>query len=128
MGDDNNKPDIDVSSAVKQWRSKARYLPSVLKDFHDAKDVFASIEFYYGRSKDFPVDWVSGQVYVIDFFLWFMAAHGYTLQKCKTKLPFCDLQTTIEKRQAYEVTLTQRMLASIQAKKEEKDDPRDSSL
>ncbi|MNY63704.1 hypothetical protein D3C86_2007050 [compost metagenome] len=46
----------------------------------------------YARS----VDWVTGQCYVIDIFLWFMARRGYTLQRSRAKVPFRDLHEDVE--------------------------------
>lgn len=84
---------------VLKWRDDGKYLPKLLQDFHDQKDLFKtmheSIDLHkhaYAKS----VSWVAGHCYVIDVFLWFMARHGYTLQRTRTKLDFDDIGETIE--------------------------------
>lgn len=87
-----------TDSKVEAWRKDGKHLPSILRDFHDQKDLFKALHetvnveahSYAGK-----IDWVSGQCYVIDLFLWFMAAHGYTLQRSRTNLPFTDISKTV---------------------------------
>lgn len=81
------------------WLKSLQYLPPPLRDFHDQKEVFKAMHqiinvdgHEYARS----VDWVTGQCYVIDIFLWFMARRGYTLQRSRAKVPFRDLHTDLE--------------------------------
>lgn len=78
------------------------YLPFFLKDFHDQKVFFKSMHLLYqdNPSADIVPNWRDGQIYTIDWFLWFCASRGYTLQKNRTKgvgfkdLPdFRDLQS-----------------------------------
>lgn len=88
---------------VQAWRKAARYLPRFMRDFHDQKDLFKALhETIDVEANDYtrPVTWVSGQCYVIDIFLWFMAQHGYTLQRSPQKLPFTDIQETISTAKA----------------------------
>ena len=76
---------------LKNKRGGALYLPPFMRDFHDQKELFKDIQrMVEKRKKAEPnytyldgVSWVAAHVYVIDFFLWFMAQHGYTLQKCR---------------------------------------------
>jgi hypothetical protein len=81
-----------------EWLKSLAYLPPPLRDFHDQKDVFKAMHeiidvqgHEYARS----VDWVAGQCYVIDIFLWFMARRGYTLQRSRARVPFRDLDQDI---------------------------------
>ncbi|CAE32167.1 phage-related hypothetical protein [Bordetella bronchiseptica RB50] len=81
------------------WLKSLQYLPPPLRDFHDQKEVFKTIHqitnvdgHEYARS----VDWVTGQCYVIDIFLWFMARRGYTLQRCRARVPFRALHADVE--------------------------------
>lgn len=66
------------------------HLPERMRDFHDQKELFKTMHEMYQDSphmknhKDWPV-WVIGHIYVIDWFLWFMASRGYTLQKSRKK-------------------------------------------
>lgn len=76
------------------WLKSGKYLPECLRDFHDQKDIFKAIHQTinvagHGYIKD--VDWIKGQCYVIDIFLWWMAKRGYTLQRTRTKGEFRDL-------------------------------------
>lgn len=82
-----------------------RYLPSFMRDFHAQKDLFKCIFSWVlkGRDKDPSsrhctdgLNWANTHVYVIDFFLWFMAVHGYTLQRDRrTKGEARDLHETV---------------------------------
>lgn len=87
---------------IEQWLDSGGYLPGILKDFHDQKDIFKRIDEIvtkrskYDNAKPGTVNWVDAHIYTIDIFLWFMAAHGYTLQKSKAKVSFCDLTETIK--------------------------------
>lgn len=57
-------------------------------------------------------DWIAGQVYVIDTFLWFMARRGYTLQKVRAKGNFRDLEADIANTQAKEIAHFDALIAS----------------
>ncbi len=78
---------------------KGRYLPECLRDFHDQKDVFKAIH-QTTRVEGHPyagkVDWVAGQCYVIDIFLWWMAQRGYTLQRSRTRMEFRSLHADVD--------------------------------
>ena len=90
-------------SGRKAWLKSGEYLPEMLQDFHDQKDLFKAIHEQYrlhesqGHS-DVPIDWVQAQIYTVDRFLWFMAEHGYTLQRSRKRVPFCDLDATVQHR------------------------------
>ena len=72
------------------------HLPECLKDFHDAKALFRSLSVYFVESDQCPVNWVDGHVYTIDYFLWFMAIHGYKLTKTRANVQTEDLRETIK--------------------------------
>ncbi len=78
---------------VKEWLKSGEYLPKFMRDFHDQKDLFKAMHILY-ESKDNKSphqnkpNWIEGQCYVIDWFLWYMAIRGYTLQKSRKKLQF----------------------------------------
>ena len=78
------------------WSEDGKHLPTFLRDFHNQKDLFKSMMVYFDNSEDCPVSWVDGHVYTIDWFLWFMAAHGYKLQKARADVEFLDIDTTIK--------------------------------
>jgi len=87
-----------MDDKTTEWLKSLQYLPEGLRDFHDQKDVFKAMHdiinvqgHEYARS----VDWVTGQCYVIDIFLWFMARRGYTLQRSRAKVPFRDLHEDV---------------------------------
>lgn len=85
-------------SDFKKWREQSKHLPFFMRDFHDQKDLFKAMLHYFDNAEDMPVNWQDGHVFTIDWFLWFMAAHGYTLQKTKARCDnFRDLQDTIDK-------------------------------
>jgi hypothetical protein len=86
-------------------RGDAIYLPRFMRDFHDQKELFKDIQtFVENRKKAEPnytyldgLTWVSAHVYVVDFFLWFMAQHGYTLQKSRMPgVEFHDIEEELK--------------------------------
>ncbi len=81
------------------WLKSLQYLPPPLRDFHDQKEVFKAMHQIInvdGHEYARTVNWVTGQCYVIDIFLWFMARRGYTLQRSRAKVPFRDLQSDLD--------------------------------
>jgi hypothetical protein len=79
-------------SALTDWMKSGEYLPEFLRDFHAQKDLFKEIHsLYRGDGAGKMPTWVVGQIYVIDWFLWYMASRGYTLQKTRKKLEFREL-------------------------------------
>lgn len=82
--------------SLENWRKSYKFLPHFMKDFHDQKDLFKAIHRKLNVEKVSQVNWIQGHIYVIDVFLWFMATHGYTLQKSKANVEFEPLTKTIE--------------------------------
>lgn len=74
-----------VDENLKEWLKSGEYLPDPIKDFHDQKELFKCLDTIASSREWVPEkpNWVSAHIYVIDIFLWFMAAHGYTLQKTR---------------------------------------------
>lgn len=86
-----------MDQKTRNWRDKQKHLPEFMRDFHDQKDLFKAISQYLEIDDDHPaknVSWVTAHCYTIDVFLWFMAQHGYTLQKSKSNLEFDDVIAT----------------------------------
>jgi len=93
---------------LDKWLRSGKYLPPILRDFHDQKDFFKFIgqRVAATRKRDQErgestytleeFNWVRFHVITIDFFLWFMAMNGYTLQRSRQRLPFRDYATTIK--------------------------------
>jgi hypothetical protein len=79
---------------VKAWRESGAHLPKFMRDFHAQKDLFKTIDEFHSDSRQ-TISWRDAHIYTIDFFLWFMARHGYTLQKTRTRLPFDDVEKTV---------------------------------
>lgn len=76
-----------------------KVVPKFMRDFHDQKDLFKAIHALYSKNEDnkIPGNWVDNHIFTIDFFLWFMAQHGYRLQKFKSKkFQQFDIHETIE--------------------------------
>ena len=82
-----------LNKKLHDWLSSGAYLPDILRDFHDQKDIFKSMHFLYqdDDSADNMPSWTQGHIYIIDWFLWFMASRGYTLQKTRAKQEFMEL-------------------------------------
>lgn len=86
---------------LETWLQSGKYLPPALRDFHHQKDVFKAMHQIIkpGGGSDVmdKVSWVTGQIYVIDIFLWFMARRGNTLQRSRKKLEYINLDETVRK-------------------------------
>ncbi len=87
-----------ISADVDRWRKAYKFLPPNLRDFHNQKDLFKTIHESMDMSCEYIKDmnFMQAQIYVVDYFLWFMARHGYTLQKSRQKLNFNDLEETLK--------------------------------
>lgn len=99
-----NKP---VDEQFKSWRKAGGHLPAIMKDFHRQKEIFAAVhELVEFDPKDIggDINPVEAHCYVMDRFLWFMARHGYTLQKSRSKQNFDSLEDNLR-------TLSQERLA-----------------
>lgn len=88
-----------MNDEIREWMRSGKHLPDLMRDFHDQKDLFKAIH----ETTDVgdnemaaKVDWVTGHVYVVDIFLWWMAKHGYTLQRSRRKMPFNSPRNAIE--------------------------------
>tara|TARA_R110002153_G_C13332570_1_gene498433 strand:+ start:3527 stop:3829 length:303 start_codon:yes stop_codon:yes gene_type:complete len=78
---------------LNEFLTSGEYLPPILRDFHAQKNIFKCMHHFYQdnpSAKDAP-NWVNGQIYTIDWFLWFMASRGYTLQKSRKKIDFKEI-------------------------------------
>lgn len=87
-----------MDKKTRNWRDKQKHLPEFMRDFHDQKDLFKAISQYLEIGDDHPakdVSWVTAHCYTIDVFLWFMAQHGYTMQKSRCNLEFDEVKKTI---------------------------------
>jgi hypothetical protein len=76
----------EVMRDLETWLRSGQYLPPAMRDFHDQKNIFKRIQEMSDRYKWLPgekPDFRVSMCYTIDIFLWFMAMHGYTLQKTR---------------------------------------------
>lgn len=104
-----------ATTDLRKWLEDSAYLPESLRDFHAQKDLFKTLHHEtlgYGAGmkaageRHFEVpSWVDGHVYVIDFFLHFMARHGYTLQRSRARLPFEVLEARHRERREQEASV-----------------------
>lgn len=110
---------------MDEWLQSAKYLPAFMRDFHDQKAVFKRIQEMIGRRRakdgmhtDILPGWISAHIYVVDFFLWYMARCGWTLQRSRANLEFNDIGTDLE---AWRERDMQAMFAAFK-----KEEPRDA--
>lgn len=104
----------------KEFLSKKKHLPDFLRGFHDQKDLFKSLHEWMSLGPQ-PEDtsykmptWVEGHIYVMDYVLPFLALHGWTLQKTKSKITgLCDLNQTLQEHKQREAEQLQQMLNSF---------------
>jgi hypothetical protein len=93
---------------LREWLKSGLYLPEILRDFHDQKDFFKFIGFRVSERFKFETEngrssamcyegfnWMYFGIIVVDFFLWYMAMNGHTLQKSKKKLDFHNYEETM---------------------------------
>ena len=83
----------EYQKKLNEFLTSGEYLPPILRDFHDQKNVFKSMHLLYRdnpSAEDAP-NWRDGHVYTIDWFLFFMASRGYTLQKCRKDIEFKEI-------------------------------------
>lgn len=95
---------MDDPKEIDKWLKSGKYLPKILRDFHDQKDIFKAIHCAVIESENNTIrrpTWTEGHCYVIDVFLWFMARRGYTLQRSRQNLPFRDLAKDIDEINTY---------------------------
>lgn len=86
---------------IDEWLDSGEYLPKVLRDFHDQKDVFKAMHEIIVEVPNDTIrrpSWIEGQCYVIDVFLWFMARRGYTLQRTRRLGNFRDLSADVQRQ------------------------------
>lgn len=100
-----------------EYVQSEKHLPEPLRDFHDQKDVFKRIwRMVEMRRKTDPqaldaMHWINGHVFVIDFFLWFMAQHGWTLQRSRARgVHFYDLAFAIKTMRDEDTEAFRKML------------------
>ena len=84
-----------------EWRNEEGHLPNFLKDFDDQRDIFKAIQACFENSEDCPINLEEAHVYTIDWFLWFMAIHGYTLQKTRAKVEQKDIKEALKAGSSY---------------------------
>lgn len=83
-----------MNQDLKGYVDSGKHLPEFMRDFHDQKTLFKRLdEFVKNGNKKYveEIGFAQAQIYTIDIFLWFMACHGYTLQKSRKQVPFYDI-------------------------------------
>jgi len=81
-----------MDQELKTWIESGKHLPEFLRDFHDQKDIFKTIhQKYQNPNKPPNVNWIDAHIYTVDWFLWYMASHGYTLQKSRADQNFLKM-------------------------------------
>jgi hypothetical protein len=122
---------------MNEWLEEGIYLPKCIRDFHDAKRLFKRIQWLVESAKDEKEDmkyiyaeqiqtWSLNHIYVVDFFLWFMAKRGYTLQKSRMKFNFMDLNDSLSELQEYEGNILKEMFNA--SNKNSKGSPSENSF
>lgn len=92
---------------LNEWMESGEYLPLFLRDFHHQKDVFKWLDSRVSNRRKADIekrgyamihsyDWRSHHILVIDFFLWYMAIHGWTLQRSRKNFDFADWEKSLK--------------------------------
>ena len=79
-----------------EWRSNKQHLPEFMRDFHDQKRLFKALVSSFENSEECPLNFRDAQIFTIDWFLWFMAIHGYKLTKTSAKVERKDIADALE--------------------------------
>jgi hypothetical protein len=123
---------VSMAKTMKEWLDAGLYLPRRIRDFHDQKEVFkliwrqvmaaqerAKLE---GSPTPFEGEfsWVMAHCFVIDQFLWFMARHGWTLQRTRARegFKFDDLDDAVQAYKDAEAAAFREMLDRQKAERE----------
>lgn len=105
-----------MSKSQADYVRDGGHLPSIMRDFHDQKEIFKSAwEWFTDSGKDPPpmgISWMAGHVFTVDCFLKFMAAHGWTMQRSRADVEFADIQETIKDRRDREAALLRSVLTA----------------
>lgn len=112
-----------MSQPVRPWLENDGHLPECFKDFHDQKDVFKTLwrALKMEGAKGYEgLAWTTAHCFTIDKFLWFMAIHGYTLQRSRADVEFQDLRETV---QAFRTAILADLRAVLGQGKETADEP-----
>lgn len=94
-----------MSGDMRRWLSEGRHLPPFMRDFHAQKAIFKDIGLILTKAKQEDEDnervldtyilkdlnWINLHVGCIDFFLWYMAMRGYTLQRNRARMEWKPL-------------------------------------
>lgn len=117
---------------IENWLESGEYLPDFMRDFHDQKNLFKAIQDAVdmrnardASSYTKDINFVSAQVYTVDFFLWFCARRGYTLQKSRKRLSFESITEWVsakkrEREKAYMQEFTSAKEAQRNVRKNKK--------
>lgn len=88
-----------MNAELRKWRDEQKHLPEFMRDFHNCKRLFRGISEYIEIDSDHPakeVNWCQAHCYTIDVFLWFMAMHGFTLQRSRARQAFESLDALLD--------------------------------
>lgn len=110
------------------WREAKEYLPDWMRDFHDQKELFKKL-LRTDPPKDLSFNYLEGlnpvntHIFVVDYFLWILAAHGYTLQKTKRKDDYNDIHAYLRKAYDERIERESKVLQEILSPKVKTETP-----
>jgi hypothetical protein len=82
---------------LKNFLDEGLYLPAPIRDDEERMTLINRIKSMIPPEDAELIDLTPNDIHrlIVNKFLWFMAAHGYTLQKTRMKAPFYDLDMTM---------------------------------
>jgi len=105
-----NKKEFDQLS---KWVTEGKHLPPFMRDFYDQKSIFKTIGSTGSPNPTVKeIGWMEGHCYTIDKFLKWMAFQGYTLQKCRAKHPFLDINKTVQEIKDKETDMLKHIMGT----------------
>ncbi len=123
---------------TQKFLESGEYLPEFMRDFHDQKLLFKYLNEVVYNAKQKATwnkadlerlpDWISAQVYTIDFFLWVMGRHGFTLQKSRKHIDdFQDIEKDLSDYRKYlDRQVAQSIMEDMAANKGLQTTPKDA--
>ncbi len=119
-----------MKTDIKSWLKEGKHLPVFMRDFHEQKRIFKWIGNKVESSKQAPEswtermrltmlpDWMSAHIYVLDYFLWFMAMHGWTLQRSRRPFAFRDWEADLREMEEQDAEAFRAYLEAERVKRE----------
>lgn len=110
-----------VKRSYRQYRDSNDHLPQCMKDFSDRCEIFDAMKALTddaGMPEECQLSSMHAHIFTVDVFLWFMARHGYTLQRSRAHVEFDDLDQARQNVRDERLRRLERLINSTKAPQE----------